>query len=53
MCAHVQHDIMYYVPNINTSPLLEKGAAKGKINKVFREKNHSTRLLLLILYITP
>ena len=39
MCAHVQHDIMYYVPNINTSPLLEKGAAKGKIK--YFEKNHT------------
>ena len=35
---------MFSEPNINTSPLLEKGA-KGKIK--YFEKNHCTRLLLI------
>ena len=35
---------MFSEPNINTSPLLEKGA-KGKIK--YFEKNHCIRLLLI------
>jgi len=39
---------MFSEPNINTSPLLEKGA-KGREgqNKKYFEKNHFTRLLLI------